>query len=116
MGLPASDLDQDEAIGRADAIALIDNIAFDEEIGHFDYCSNVNTTTGGCAGLEGAPGDQEPTDGDDAACFPAADSLLVQVNGCNGTNVPGWDGTSYLKDWPDGTRSCTRRLSCSPAR
>ena len=78
------------------------NIAFDEEIGHFDYCSNVNTSTGTCAGLEGAPGDQEPTDGDDNACFPAADSLLVQVNGCNGTNAPGFDGTSYLKDWPDG--------------
>jgi hypothetical protein len=80
------------------------NIAFDEETGHFDYCSNVNTTTLGCAGLEGAPGDQEPTDSDDAACFPAADSLLVQVSGCNGTNVPGWDGTSYLKDWPDGNQ------------
>lgn len=28
-------------------------------------------------------------DGDDNACFPAADSLLVRVSGCNGTNVPG---------------------------
>ena len=78
------------------------NIAFDEEIGHFDYCNSVDTTTGTCAGLEGAPGDQEPADGDDNACFPAADSLLVQVSGCNGTNVPGWDGTSYLPLWPDG--------------
>jgi hypothetical protein len=78
------------------------NIAFDEEIGHFDYCSNVNTTTFGCAGLEGAPGDQEPTDADDAGCFPASASLLVQVSGCEGTNAPGFDGTSYLADWPDG--------------
>jgi hypothetical protein len=23
-------------------------------------------------------------------------------SGCNGTNAPGFDGTSYLKDWPDG--------------
>jgi hypothetical protein len=24
------------------------------------------------------------------------------VTGCLGTNAPGFDGTSYLKDWPDG--------------
>jgi len=78
------------------------NIAFDEEIGHFDYCTNPNPNTFNCDGLEGAPGDQEPADADENPCFPAADSLLVQVNGCNGTNDPGFDGTSYLKDWPDG--------------
>jgi hypothetical protein len=78
------------------------NIAFDEEIGHFDYCSAVNAPTFSCTGLEGAPGDQEPTDGDDAACFPASASLLIQVSGCNGTNAPGFDGSSYQADWPDG--------------
>jgi hypothetical protein len=89
------------------------NIAFDEEIGHFDYCTAVSAS-GTCTGLEGAPGDQEPADGDDTACFPASASLLVQVSGCNGTNVPGWDGTSYLTGRTE-TRSCTRRLPCSPA-
>jgi hypothetical protein len=78
------------------------NIAYDEEIGHFDPCSIVNTTDFTCAGLEGVAGDQEPADRDEAPCFPAADSLLVQVSGCNGTNVPGWDGSSYQPDWPDG--------------
>jgi hypothetical protein len=78
------------------------NVAFDEEIGHFDYCSNVDATTFSCTGQEGAPGDLEPTDTDDAACFPATASLLVQVSGCNGTNAPGFDGSSYQKDWPDG--------------
>jgi hypothetical protein len=77
------------------------NIAFDEEIGHFDYCTAPDANFN-CTGQEGAPGDQEPTDGDDAACFPASASLLVQVSGCNGTNAPGFDGASYLKDWPDG--------------
>ena len=91
------------------------NVAFDEEIGHFDYCTAVSST-GTCTGLEGAPGDQEPADGDDAACFPASASLLVQVSGCNGTNVPGWDGTSYLPDWPDGNTSLhpTAELFSSP--
>jgi hypothetical protein len=91
------------------------NVAFDEEIGHFDYCTQVSNE-GTCSGLEGAPGDQEPADGDDTACFPAADSLLVNVTGCNSTNVPGWDGTSYLSDWPDGNTSLhpTPELFTSP--
>ena len=55
------------------------NIAYDVETGHFDPCSNVNAATLTCAGLEGVAGDQEPADGDEFPCFPAADSLLVQV-------------------------------------
>jgi hypothetical protein len=91
------------------------NIAFDEEIGHFDYCTAVNAS-GNCTGLEGAPGDQEPADSDDTACFPASASLLVQVSGCNGTNVPGWDGTSYQPVWPDGNTKLhpTAELFTSP--
>jgi hypothetical protein len=92
------------------------NIAFDEEIGHFDYCNNVNTATFSCSGQEGATGDQEATDGDDAACFPASASLLVQVSGCNGTNAPGFDGSSYQADWPDGNTFLhpTAQLFSSP--
>jgi hypothetical protein len=91
------------------------NVAFDEEIGHFDYCTAVDAN-GNCTGLEGAPGDQEPADADDTACFPATASLLVQVTGCNGTNAPGFDGTSYLPDWPDGNTSLhpTAELFSSP--
>jgi hypothetical protein len=77
------------------------NVAFDEETGHFDYCTTVSTTTGACTGQEGNLGDQEPADGDDGGCFTAAQSLLVQVSGCYGTNT-GFDGTSYQPDWPDG--------------
>ncbi len=94
------------------------NIAFDEEIGHFDYCTKVNPGLGTCskAGLEGAAGDQEPSDGDDVACFRASASLLVQVSGCNGTNDPGFDGTSYLADYPDGNTNLhpTAELFSSP--
>jgi hypothetical protein len=92
------------------------NIAFDEEIGHFDYCSNVDAATFSCTGQEGAPGDQEPTDGDDTACFPATASLLVRVSGCNGTNAPGFDGSSYQRDWPDGNTRLhpTAELFSSP--
>jgi len=76
------------------------NIAFADEIGHFDWCSAV-TSTGGCSGLEGMKGDQETTDADDVGCFPASASTLVKVSGCLGTNT-GFDGAPYQPVWPDG--------------
>jgi hypothetical protein len=77
------------------------NIAFADEIGHFDFCSAVDTSTGTCKGKEGIPGDQEPADVDDAGCFPASASTLVEVSGCTAANT-GFDGTSYQQLWPDG--------------
>ena len=79
------------------------NIAFADETGHFDYCSNVNS--GGCSGNEGiGPNDSEGTDADDLGCFPATASTLVQVSGCIGTNT-GFDGVPYTPVWPDGNTS-----------
>jgi hypothetical protein len=82
------------------------NVAFDDEIGHFDFCTNVDANNFACAkgASEGPVGDREPTDGDDLGCFPAYASTLVQVNGCEFTNV-GFDGTSYHRTWPNGDRS-----------
>jgi hypothetical protein len=46
------------------------NIAFADEIGHFDWCSSVDAASFSCKGLEGQPGlDQEPADADDQGCF-----------------------------------------------
>jgi hypothetical protein len=78
------------------------NVAFSDEIGHFDSCTKVDPATGSCTGLEGVPGDQEPADGDDNGCFTPAQSTLVPVTGCLDTNAPGFDGASYRKVWPDG--------------
>ena len=77
------------------------NIAFSDEIGHFDFCHEA-TSTLGCEDTEGAKGNQEPTDADDTFCQPASAALRVHVTGCANSNVPGFDGTSYLADWPDG--------------
>ncbi len=85
------------------------NIAFDTEIGHFDYCSQVDRSTGVCTGNEGAGSNTEPADGDDYGCFPAGQSTLVRVSGCTGSNI-GFDGLSYLPDWP----SANRNLAPSP--
>jgi len=78
------------------------NIAFSDEIGHWDYCTSIASSTATCNGKEGIPGDQEKADADDTFCQPASVSLLIPVSGCAGTNDPGFDGTSYQPLWPDG--------------
>jgi hypothetical protein len=80
------------------------NVAIDTEIGHFDYCKHATSFGGGCSGTEGADSNVEPTDVDDVGCFNPSDSTLVRVTGCEGTNT-GFDGTSYLRDWPNGNRN-----------
>jgi hypothetical protein len=75
------------------------NVAFSDEIGHFDFCTAV--TGGVCTGLEGIRNDQEPADADDTGCFQSTASTLVKVRGCIGTNT-GFDGVPYQPLWPDG--------------
>jgi hypothetical protein len=90
------------------------NVAFSDEIGHFDFCNGTINPTGFQQCQSGTEGDGEPTEGvvldsdgnplpsaDDWSCFPASASLLVRVPGCDASNS-GFDGTSYLPDWPDG--------------
>jgi hypothetical protein len=79
------------------------NVAFADEIGHFDFCTQIDPATGNCTGLEGPTGDQEPADGDDSACFTGAQSQLYPASGCEGTNSPGFDGVPYQLAWPDGS-------------
>jgi hypothetical protein len=82
------------------------NIAYSDEIGHFDFCTHIdaNSPTASCDGQEGVTGDQEAADGDDNFCFPAEESLLYPATGCADTNAPGFDGTSYhLSFWPDAS-------------
>jgi hypothetical protein len=86
------------------------NVAFDDEIGHFDYCTKIDSEGGSCVGREGAPGDREPADAGDVGCFSPALSFLVPVTGCLGTNT-GFDGVSYQPLWPDGNT----RLHPTPA-
>lgn len=80
------------------------NIAFSDEIGHFDFCTHINANSGSCDGKEGVPGDQETADGDDNACFAGIEALKYPANGCEDTNAPGFDGTSYKQSyWPNST-------------
>ncbi len=84
------------------------NIAFSDEIGHWDYCTGSTPIPASQFGVscpaadnEGVSGDKEPTDADDNRCFPASQSLLVQVSGCTDSNT-GFDGVAYKRLWPDG--------------
>ncbi len=87
------------------------NIAFSDEIGHFDYCSHVPHDTGKCVGTEGSTnfGDVvERRDGDDQYCFKAPGVGFVRIAGCLGTNAPGFDGVPYQNAWPTDTPSSDR--------
>jgi hypothetical protein len=77
--------------------ALQANVNFSGEIGHF---------------TPGATGDN---DADDAPCF----STGVTVPGCLDLAQGGdldFDGSSYLTDWPDGSRENATSLSISSAK
>jgi len=67
------------------------NVAFADEIGHFQYCTSVPVDTGPCAD----PG----SEADDDYCFSAASSLFVPIGGCAATDND-FDGTSYQRVWP----------------
>jgi hypothetical protein len=90
------------------------NIAFSDEIGHWDYCNGSTAVTfgGNCptTNTEGNAANTEPAEGgptktnpalDDTVCSPASVSLLVKLNGCQGQNN-GFDGSPYQPLWPDG--------------
>ena len=89
------------------------NVAFSDEIGHFEFCNGPTAIPASQFGvdaagnviscpkgnLEGLKPNQRPTDADDNFCFPGTQALRVKVNGCTDTNT-GFDGASYLKIWP----------------
>jgi hypothetical protein len=74
------------------------NIAFSDEIGHWEYCNAVDFSAFPfpCT----SPGVTDPSlDGDDDICAPASVSLLVQVSGCTDSDED-FDGVAYQKVWP----------------
>jgi hypothetical protein len=77
------------------------NVAFSDEIGHFEYCNRANPL-GRCVN-HGV--NDVKKDGDDFGCFNPNVSLLVKVGGCIATDFD-FDGTSYQPGW-SGTLSDT---------
>jgi hypothetical protein len=91
------------------------NVAFDTEIGHFQFCTGPvkipatpfgldakgNPTTCPTGDMEGRGSSASPPNADDLFCFPGSEALVYKVTGCSFTNT-GFDGASYQKLWPDG--------------
>lgn len=80
------------------------NIAFSDEIGHFDNCYGANPISpGGDCPAGNKEGDGEAADPaiDDNYCFPASSSSHYAVGGCiNPAGNPAFDGTPYRNTWP----------------
>jgi hypothetical protein len=72
-------------------------VAFSDELGHFEYCNGVNPTRFTCnnAGVN----DPSGADADDVGCFSPAQSTMVRVGGCTGSDVD-FDGVPYQNTWP----------------
>jgi hypothetical protein len=81
------------------------NVAFSDEIGHFEYCGKVGTDANSTCleplGADTNDGDTAGPDpaGDDDLCLPASASLKVKIGGC--VDIDGdFDGVSYNFTWP----------------
>ena len=81
------------------------NIAFSDEIGHFEYCAKVGTDPDSTCleplGPDTNDGETAGPDpqGDDDFCLPASASLKVKIGGC--LDIDGdFDGVSYNFTWP----------------
>jgi hypothetical protein len=71
------------------------NVAFADEIGHFEYCDRANVH-GTCVN----PGlNDQKKDADDVGCFNADASLRIRIGGCIATDND-FDGVSYQNTWP----------------
>ena len=101
------------------------NVAFSDEIGHFEYCPNVVSGNGSnalgtfvCASQTTAS-DPGGTDADDhdGNCAPASLSTLIRIGGCTGTDDD-FDSPAYKTVWPGSTlnRAAERRLDPQPIR
>jgi hypothetical protein len=90
------------------------NVAFSDEIGHFENCLVVDAAFNCAKAGFQDPGGLDPDD-DNNFCVPGSDSSLVHINGCFSGDGD-WDGQSYRLDWPgtDPNVSRDRRLHPQP--
>ena len=92
------------------------NVAYSDEIGHFEYCKQINVGKATCAS-KGAS-DPGGTDGDDNGCFKLPiGGTTVTLNGCTDTDVD-FDGPGYFDNWPGTLKNATTdaALHATPIR
>jgi len=77
------------------------NIAFSDEIGHFEYCGQAAPDfTCAQAGVTDPGG----TDSDDSFCLDWSQFTSLAITGCVGTDHD-FDGVSYQDNWPGSLRN-----------
>jgi hypothetical protein len=74
------------------------NIAFSDEIGHFEYCNAVSSEGGSCI-QDGVHDLDSNGSEEETYCFDAAGSSRVQIGGCFDTDVD-FDSLLYQNTWP----------------
>ena len=85
------------------------NVAYSDEIAHFENCLKVNS-----AGQCTKPGGQDPKpDADDVGCVPGSLSTVVKIDGCFGADLD-YDGQSYRTDWPGTNRNVAKDKALHP--
>jgi hypothetical protein len=75
------------------------NIAYSDEIGHWEYCNSVDFSAFPFPCTSGGATDPAGPDADDVFCAPGSLSLFVNVSGCTFTDGD-FDGVNYQKVWP----------------
>jgi hypothetical protein len=72
------------------------NVAFSDEIGHFEYCNGIASEGGNCT----VAGANDPVlDADDTVCFDGVFSTRFNITGCVNTDDD-FDGVPYQNVWP----------------
>jgi hypothetical protein len=95
-----------------------DNVAFSDEIGHFEYCPAVSAQFGRCT--QASASDPSGIDFDDRSCAapPFTGPLAAvpnKIGGCLSTDID-FDGVAYQPVWPGTNPDPTRdaRLHATP--
>jgi len=73
------------------------NVAFSDEIGHFEYCGAIDGEFGNCT--EPGATDPDGVDADDGYCFDGAASPKYKIIGCLNSDDD-FDGPPYQTVWP----------------
>ena len=88
------------------------NVAFSDEIGHFENCLTLDAN-GNCT-LSAADEPNGAVDGDDTGCVPGGDATVVHINGCFQSDGD-FDGPSYRNDWPGTNPDHTLDVAMHPS-
>ena len=85
------------------------NVAFSDEVGHFEYCNAVDQEGGDCTqdGVHDLDNGLPPGAEDDFGCFDASFASLlglVPIGGCTSTDFD-FDGVPYQLVWPGTFRN-----------